>query len=457
MAGSRPTAVHFTLIFFVMVSLFLGVIAYIFHSDLAEKEKSIADIEQQRNADAASITDLDNQVKTMKNTLGYPYESIGAASDPNSVIGAVNNDFSRVGAVLGQDPQQRNVREILLAMRTHIQNLTNTSTQANNTAQTAQATFAAQTSRQQTEVTQAKTDQTMSEGDLRDRQTTHQEALTKAQNETDKWRSQYNTVQGELEMQKDLLVQTETKLNERIADLRFTIKHQLEHIKLLEGKSFEAPDGVVDLVDNTPPGFVWINQGSLDYIRPQITFSVLTKDNSGIGRNPNDVKARLEVVEVTGPHRSKCRILEDDISRPIAPGDPIYSPLFQSGVRVRVAFVGIIDLDGDGKSDRELVQEIMNQNGAELVVYVDDHGQRQPADGVLDVTTKFLVVGKIPDPTDFPGQDELFREASDVGAQFGELKRESEDNGVEVINLGEFLTWIGARTEQKVYRPGDKN
>lgn len=455
MAGSRPTAVHFTLIFFVMVSLFLGVITYMTFDEKAKIEADIANLKSQNDKDKGAIQVLDQEKKELITLLGYNYASVGSLNEPNTILHAANQDFNTVAGSLATQPQGRTFREIVLAMRTAINTQQQTATQSNTSATTAQANFQTQVQRQETEVTTAKTGQTKSETDLRAQQQEHQKAIATAQAETAKWQTNYRTVTAELEQERAHLADVEAaNEKQRLAHLH-TIDTQRRKIAELENNKFDSPDGMVELVDNTTRS-VWINRGSLDYLRPAITFSVLVKDNSGAGKSTRDVKARIEVVEVTGPHRSRCRILSDEIARPIASGDPIFSPVYQAGRIQNFAFCGVIDLDGDGKSDRKLLEETLNVNGGRIFLQVDDHGIRQPGDLILDVTVKFLVIGDMPDPAKFPGLDEKAREATNMGEELSKLKKEAADAGVEIIKLDDFLTYMGIRTQRRIYRPGEE-
>src|SRR5262249_14402608 len=88
------------------------------------------------------------------------------------------------------------------------------------------------------------------------------------------------------------------------------------------------PKSVVDfaqatgaMMDGDCRGVVYINLGSADYVKPQLTFSVF--EPSRTGRAEGARKGALEVVSVTGPHQSKARIVADTVSdpgmRPIMP------------------------------------------------------------------------------------------------------------------------------------------
>ena len=437
-----------------MLSLFLGVMTYMEYDSRTKIQSEIASLKGQQDKDKGTIQTLDQDRRTLKDAIGYNFDAIGSAQEANTVIHALTLDFNNVAGSLPGAPQSRTVRELLAALRIALNTQQQVATQSNTSATTAQANFNQQIQRQETAVTQAKDDQTKSEVDLRGQQTEHQKAVAKAQSETTLWQQQYRTVQSELEQLKDHLAQVEVDNEKLRAKHLDTIRVQKDSIRQLENLTFDAPDGKVELVDNTTKS-VWIDRGTLDFLRPAITFSVLVADNTGVGKSTRDVKAYLEVVEVTGPHRSRCRILQDDIARPITPGDPIFSPVYQAGRVQRFAFVGIIDLDGDGKSDRALLEELMTVNGGLIVLQVDDQGVRQPADAMLDVTTKFVVQGEIPDPTQFPGLDEKAREATEIGDQFSALKKEAADSGVQIIKLDDFLIYMGIRTQRRVYRPGE--
>ena len=55
---------------------------------------------------------------------------------------------------------------------------------------------------------------------------------------------------------------------------------------------------------------------------------------------------------------------------------------------MRFALVGSIDIDGDGKSDRELVRNLIHRNGGIIDAEVDEDGKRS---GRLSVSTRYLI------------------------------------------------------------------
>jgi hypothetical protein len=226
-------------------------------------------------------------------------------------------------------------------------------------------------------------------------------------------------------------------------------------VELVLRERFEQPDGEIVSVDNTSRT-VWINIGSLDGLRPQVSFSVYTRDNRGLGRGDRDIKAKVEVTRIKEGHLAEARIIEEDLFRPIAAGDPIYSPLWSSGRIEYFAFVGRPDLDQDGNSDWDLVDEILRNAGARKELYVTDEGLREPPNGKLTARTKFLVVGDIDDPVDFSGQGEKMDIARKILDEQKALIDDAKVYGVQVVRLNDFLAYIGYKAQHRLWRPGEE-
>lgn len=451
-ASNKPTAVHFTLIFFVMLSLFLGVFAYMFYTDYQETVVKLTEAQSQSDKDKQAIANGLSQIEDLKTLLGYNFAEVGSADDPNSVIGAAMGDFKTVAGVLSASPQSQTVKEMLATLAAQLRNRAEQAIQAQAGERASQQNFQSQTSQQSAAVTSAQDAQRKAEADLRDVETRAQEQIAALTAQVESKQQLYRTTLGELETLRDEFTQAQEDWNKQKTSLKATIDFQKDTIAQLQNISFEAPDGEITHVDNETRR-VWINKGQRDHLRPQVTFSVYTKEHRGIARSTADVKAKIEVVQVDATS-AMCRILEEDLVRPIAPGDPIYTPLWQAGLVEKMAFVGIIDLDGDGVSDRELLKEIMDVHSAQIKLQILDDGTRVPAEATLDVDTKFLIKGDIPDPNDFPGLDDKQRHIADMMEQLHKLEDEADKYGVQVISKNEFLTYMGYKNQQRVFRPG---
>jgi hypothetical protein len=82
---------------------------------------------------------------------------------------------------------------------------------------------------------------------------------------------------------------------------------------------------------------------------------------------------------------------------------------------------------------------------------VDDEGNR--TGGPIDVHTKFLVIGEIPDPTTStrPTEQEIFKK---IGAEHKKLQEEASEQGVRLVSLNDFKAYIGYRPQRQLWVPG---
>jgi hypothetical protein len=259
--------------------------------------------------------------------------------------------------------------------------------------------------------------------------------------------------QVEKEQIRENAERTEKTLNDQVEQLTNIVNAQKQRLEQVLKVSFEVADGEIVSVDANL-GIVYVNLGSLDNLRPQISFSVYSHDHRGIGREARDIKASVEVTKILGPHLAEAKILTQDRTRPISAGDPIYSPIWAGGRAEYFAFVGLIDFDKDGKSDRETLHRLLKGAKAEIELEVDDQGQRMPAEAKLTENTKFLILGEVPDPSNFATGDPRFPQVKAIMEQMNALLKEATLKGVRVVKLSDFMAYMGFQSQLRTYIPG---
>ena len=188
---------------------------------------------------------------------------------------------------------------------------------------------------------------------------------------------------------------------------------------------------------NPAARLVWINLGEADGVTRQMTFAVFDQKETGVAKAK--VKGRIEVTRISGPTQSEARIIQeaDELRDPILKDDLIYSPTFRRGRKIHVALVGLMDIDGDGKSDRTRVASILSVNN-----------------GVVDsaLLEDGTIAGKLTFDTDFVVQGDQPDEKSDVNLLKGymEMIGEATKLGKEIIPLKSFLDRLGYSGEPRV-------
>ena len=263
-----------------------------------------------------------------------------------------------------------------------------------------------------------------------------QEEITKIQTDRQRLAQQAETEKRAYLGEIDKL----TKKRDDLARQNELLGKQLEEIK---GEDFQYVQGkVTEVVDGGET--VYLNLGRADGLRAGVRFSVLDDDTSKVA--DVEPKARIEVVEVNQQtdHLSRARVLPDRNPRTILRGDRIYSPAWQPGRKVSFGLVGKLDIDGDGKDDRETVKALIAQNGGEVSVDLRPDGRME---GNLNVNTRWLVIGD-----EFKILGGTLDAATEVmGKRRVELEQQAKSMGVSRINLDKLMGYLrGSNVEDVV-------
>jgi hypothetical protein len=228
-----------------------------------------------------------------------------------------------------------------------------------------------------------------------------------------------------------------TKLETDRKDLETSISKLERSIDKYEARlpkadEFAQPaDGRISWVDQANRT-VWINLGSADGLRPQVTFSVAAEGLDDA--QAAEKKGSIEVTRVEDAHMAEARITFDEDTNPLLPGDRIYSLVWDRGRKVGFGIAGVIDMDGDGKEDLELLKSVIAANNGRVDAASDKDGKQQ---GEIQVDTRYLILGEFPD------------NRPELRATWDALSQEAESLGVETIPLEEFLSLIGWRVDTR--------
>ena len=451
-SSGKPTAVHFTLIFFVMLSVILGAVAYMFYND---HTKAVAD-HKQRETDLANrnstITQQIAQINALKTRIGYPDLEVGELDDTDriTVMGATWRDMIELA---DRDPSAGNttLQASLLDMKEKLNSRARSESERQISLNRKDVELLSLQNNTQATIERHQTAATTAQEELRTVQGEKEEAIRAKDLTISGLRDDLSTTRQDLSREKEERQKEVKSLKNEIVALNQANDLLNEKLADATRQSFEIEDGVVRMVDQNTK-LVWVNLGEDDGLQARTTFSVYTKDNQGVGRDPEDIKGAIEVERVVGPHLAQCRILRADVARPITKGDPIYSPLWSPGRSEIFSIVGLIDVNGDGRSDRELVREFISAVGAKFDNEVDDEGNRIGPG--LTIDTKFLVVGELPDPAS-AGTQAQQKVARQIQNHYSEMLKEARFNGVRRVRLNDFLDYVGFRPEKRLWRPGE--
>lgn len=422
---------HIALIIFVTLTLVLGVTTFLFfrkleeaaikakaESDRAATEKTAADNAQKDNAE-------------LKRLIGF------AATDKMDTIHEeVNKEMETYAANF--DESSRVYRKVLLYLFDVIRK---------KDAQIAELQVALQDEKTRSElrepmkdsqVAQFKTGQDAAQKELateREKFNQDRQAITEQKNE----------LQVKLEKAQKDAVATVDKIRKNLEDtqksmekLQRALADRSEQLNKVVTQTFEEADGKIRWV-NQRNRTVWLNLGQADGLPRQTTFAVYPSDASDVTQAVK--KASVEVTQVLGDHLAEARILEDSIADPILPGDLVHTPIWTPGERQHFALTDGMDVDGDGKSDWELVRSLITMANGVIDAELSDKGERT---GKMSTNTRFLILGK--------QHDEKTPKA--VGEGRVRMIREADMLGVQKVPLSELLKRMGWKNQTPVVRFG---
>lgn len=447
MAASKPTAVHFSLIFFVMTTLIFGVMTYLNIKDLGEANAKLEQANEKAKQESTLARNYDDQIQALKKLIGNEQQEIGLDNKtPNTVIGATEQDIKTHASVLAEPT----IKNTLIKMSGQLNQTKNQLSQEQAAKNKLEAEFLALKGELNLVVDQHKSARDKAEKDLADNQKSKEEEVAAKDQQIAALQKENEEILIELDQLRETdakkIKDLETKNNTYIS-LIDTLRSRLEKAQKV---SFEVPDGVVRSVDNST-GVVWINLGQADRLPKGLTFSVYRKAHQGIGRGAEDIIGAIQVTRILGPHLAEARIVGDDIYQPISPKDPIYTPLWGVGRPESFAISGIIDLDGDGKSDMDQLRQIIGNANARIDNEVTEDGER--LGNGLTVHTKFLVIGESPD-IENAKTDEQRDKMQETLAKMKEIREEARLKAVRDIGINDFLSYIGYKPQRRLFVPG---
>ena len=478
MASRESQGLQVALILFVMVTVVLAITTFVYFRKSEEKikEAKSAVTQSQQAKDALNTVQFENQV--LKNVLGYERKTdaelatIKLGLQNNKLMDEIQANYEQDMAMYGtglakDDLNYRNLPKHLL---TTIQERNSQLADANVQVKSFQSEKEQARDEEMKKAALAIKGQEFAQADLLKQRETFNTALAtvtasstdvaKKMSDRDK---QFRDAAAQMQKDKEEL-QKSKDLADSLAQER---KGALDRLR--QNVPTEAPPGHIKWVDQRS-NMVWIDLGTVDGVMRQMSFSVIDqkesvkvvekdetseeKDGSGKkngsgkkdGSGKDDdlkkykykVKGRIEVTRVMDDHTSEARIIENPISDPILVGDKVFSPSFKKGRRTHFALVGIMDIDGDGKSDQAKVEAIIRMNGG----IVD--AKMMPEDGSIEgrmtMETNYLVLGE--KPTDKTNEK--------LTKSYTTMREEADRLVLEKIKLDELLDKMGYTPEKRV-------
>jgi hypothetical protein len=447
--ANKSTGLQIALVFAVMATIIALVVAFLQYRHASDFEAQLGTEKTEKSKVDGELRLAQEDAKTLKELIGFPSSEVGKIQQEGdtTVVGQTRKLMAEVSGAQANttvDATLRAASADLNDLRSQLDGKLTSNAKLSDRIASLQGEYQKNVDRHDEARKSAEKDRT-------DAQESKENAVKDKEKELNARGEKIQELEATLQAKEQELARYRDDTTKKMARLE-TINKGLRATKdVIEKPSFEVPSGSIQLVD-TDTNLVWIDRGSADALNKGTTFSVYKQVNKGVARGLQDIKGAIEVTRIVSPHQAEARITKSKIEEPIVAGDPIYTPLWRSGMQERFALVGLVDLDNDGVSDRDVLNDLVASAHGEITDWVDDQGQRHPANGNITVATKFLVIGKIPDfATAKPNEIEAFKKIADLRQK---MAAEAIENGVRVVSMEDFLNYMGYDAGRRIYRPG---
>lgn len=386
-----------------------------------------ADLQRQNSESQSAQAKLQSEASNFKAWIGFPEDAVYDSLQPQ-----FDEDKARYG--LGVEEASRQYRTMLQNVFEEKEKLVKNEANAKAEVKDLKERLLALEAQKDAQVKEHLAALEKAKQDLSDVQ-------TKAKQQYDEISAKNNDIAASMEKDRATHAQELAKLNaEKTAVETANAKLERQVEKLREGlpevDQFAQPsDGRITWV-NQRYGKVWIDLGSSDGLRPQVTFSVAAEGNADAEKA--EKKGTIEVIRVIDGHMAEAQITSDDPKNPILTGDRIYSQVWDRGRTVGFAIAGEVDLDKDSRDDLQRLKDIITANSGRVDAAPDAAGALE---GDLKIDTRYLVLGTYPDGTQ--NRDEALR------GSWKTLSEDAERLGIETIPLDEFVKLMGWRVDNR--------
>ncbi|MBX7105447.1 MAG: hypothetical protein K1X57_15285 [Gemmataceae bacterium] len=456
-APDSNTGLIVTLVFFVLATLTLGVFTYMGYSgqaELVEKEKKA-----QADAKAAKKSLEEETVKRLVLAVGTGNEQPGDQQKLNGLKGSHKPIFDAATAAMRELPAWNatldrpadTYQDLIAKLRKERDTALNEKKVAENNLAEARATHDSERKGLNERLTKANDDlkaaQAKALEDLNKSRADYIALIDKIDKELSEGlkNEKQNRADDNAAAERD-----KKKLGESINGLRTQLDVARSKIAPPNSLASESPKGKILKVDRAART-VFVNLGSADYLKPQVTFSIWGPETTAKGAANQEPKGQIEIVNVVEPHLSIARIVStnSEIRDPLLPGDLLFNPSWNSTQREHIALAGIFDLDGDGRDDTpELIRNLERQ-GIVVDAWLDLKDRTIKGPGITERTT-YLVLGESPKLAESLarqraalGDNAIVQAYEQVSGKIATMQEAAKEKGVQPVAYRRYLTLVG--------------
>ncbi|RMF37000.1 MAG: hypothetical protein D6753_18370 [Planctomycetota bacterium] len=429
-----------------IISVGLLVLMFFMWRAWSDASKRLADMETQLQSARSDFQLSEKRVNRLLSMMGYgnysdsELQAMAAEMANDEKLGPVEKDFAEQMKLFPPtfELADKNLMQLPKFLMDTIRLRNEEIIQAREEVKRLETELAATVQRERKKAADAVAAQLKAENDLKAARQAHAQEIDRLNKEKEEVLARFDAFRREFEAQRAALVAQVNQLRQTVAEQAETIAIQADRLNQFENPDYAAPQGEITRVAEGGTT-VWVDLGKADGLRVGVPFSVI--DESEINISNAQPKAQIEITHVVDDHLSRARVTDYDIRKPVVPGDKVYSPAWRPGRVVGFALVGLLDINGDGRDDREQVKELIKLAGGKVDEEIDPQGNRTGPG--MTPNTSFLVLGtdlSIPENVS-PELQEQYKARQETYAAF---IAEARRKGIISISLDKLMGYLKA-------------
>lgn len=203
----------------------------------------------------------------------------------------------------------------------------------------------------------------------------------------------------------------------------------------------DHPDGYITYVDYNSRE-VQVNINRAMGARPQMKMSIFDANAPGV---PTErPKGSIELTKV-GDTFSVARIVETkNPIEPIRAGDIVYSPAWSPNSPTRFALIGKMDVNRDGRDDREELKRMIQEAGGVVDYDLPPPWIGKETGRITPRVDWYVVDDRMPFREVFRARSEpLMKDEAALNQRIGEVTKEARLEGIRPMPIGRLLNYLG--------------
>jgi hypothetical protein len=432
MASRENTTLQGTIIALIIVLLIMFVVAFLLNNERNKQMAAAASATAQADEQRRAAGEAQGEANSYKQWMGFSESDTLA-----TVEAAYKKDMEQYGATF--DEADRVYSRLVANLAKENRDLAAAEANAKAEVKNLKETLLATETEKNKQIEQFSKEAQAAKAELAEERSKFNQGREAMNADKDKLSEQLAGIRQEIDRTKSDAAVATKKQQEEVVGLSRDI--EILRGNQLDPDPFAQPeDGLVSWV-NQAEQKVWLNLGSEDSLRPQVTFSVYSGDEADALKA--ELKGSIEVTKILGPHMAEARITKDKPTRPLMEGDKVYSQVWNPGRQVGFALAGVLDMDGDGKNDIEELKSVIALNNGKVDA---EPGEDGAVAGEMTVDTRYLILGEFPESTVANRENQV---------KAWEVMTEAADRlGIETITLGEFLNLMGWKADRRTVELG---